>query len=156
MFLKCVRFNRSSQRKYAMIIEELCCQFSLADLRKSTNNFDDRHTIDSHAGVYKGILEHNGINDYDVALRQIYGTQNRRFLEFKKEIELLCQLHHPNLISLIGFYEGKNESILVYEYMSNGSLDRQLERGELSWKKMGENVRRGNTECESANNVVRV
>ncbi|QCE12712.1 interleukin-1 receptor-associated kinase 4 [Vigna unguiculata] len=146
MFLKCVGFNRSkhtssSKRKYPTIIEELCRQFSLADLRKSTNNFNDRHKIcyrrgcSLRGGVYKGSLEHNGVNDYAVALKRICGTQNQRVIEFKKEIELLCQLHHPNLISLIGFYEGQNERILVYEYMSNGSLDRNLERGELSWKK---------------------
>ncbi|KAJ1435362.1 Serine-threonine/tyrosine-protein kinase, catalytic domain [Sesbania bispinosa] len=58
---------------------------------------------------------------------------------FKKEIELLCQLHHPNLISLIGFCNHKNEKIIVYEYMSNGSLYDHIFNREkelpLSWKK---------------------
>ncbi|KAL5176990.1 Receptor-like protein kinase HERK 1 [Glycine soja] len=46
---------------------------------------------------------------------------------FKNEIELLCQIRHPNCVSLIGFCSHKNERISVYEYMSNGSLDRYLE-----------------------------
>jgi len=124
MFLKCVGFHRSkhtssSKRKYPTIIEELCRQFSLADLRKSANNFDDRHIICYRDGVYKGSLEHNDVNDYAVALKRCR-TQNRRVLEFKKEIELLCQLHHPNLISLIGFYRDKMRGFL---YMSTCLMD---------------------------------
>ncbi|KAJ1435357.1 Serine-threonine/tyrosine-protein kinase, catalytic domain [Sesbania bispinosa] len=58
--------------------------------------------------------------------------------EFMNEIELLCQLHHPNLISLIGFCNHKDEKIIVYEYMSNGSLYDHLHNKDmepLSWKK---------------------
>ncbi|KAJ1435361.1 Serine-threonine/tyrosine-protein kinase, catalytic domain [Sesbania bispinosa] len=64
--------------------------------------------------------------------------EHQHKLEFKKEIELLCQLHHPNLVSLIGFCIQKNEMIIVYEYMPNGSLydhlhNRNMEP--LSWRK---------------------
>ncbi|XP_038678457.1 receptor-like protein kinase FERONIA [Tripterygium wilfordii] len=36
--------------------------------------------------------------------------------------QLLCQIHHPNLVSLIGFCYDENEMILVYEYMDNVTL----------------------------------
>jgi serine/threonine protein kinase len=35
-------------------------------------------------------------------------------------------LHHRNLVNLVGYCEEKNRRILVYEYMSNGSLEKKL------------------------------
>ncbi|XP_020233043.1 receptor-like protein kinase ANXUR2 [Cajanus cajan] len=139
MFLNCLGFNRSnhttdtssSHRQYPTVIQELCHQFSLADLRKFTNNFDCRQKIGSR--VYKGSLEHNGVTDCPIALKRI-GKSHQEMFEFKNEIELLCQLHHPNFVSLIGFCDDEKEKFLVYEYMSNGSLHRHLHCGKLSWK----------------------
>ncbi|KAL4382667.1 hypothetical protein AHAS_Ahas04G0256400 [Arachis hypogaea] len=59
-------------------------------------------------------------------------------LEFKKEVEMLCQLHHPNIISLIGFCHHGKEKIAVYEYTDNGTLHDYLnnkDKEPLSWKK---------------------
>jgi serine/threonine protein kinase len=42
------------------------------------------------------------------------------------QVNLLSQVHHPNLVQLIGYYtssEKKNPvQMLVYEYMSGGTL----------------------------------
>ena len=111
MFLKFWGFSHSkhtssSQRKYPTIIEELCHQFSLADLRKSTNNFDPKRQIDLRAfgiKVYKGCLQHDDGSDYTVAVKRFNVKDSQAREEFKNEIELLCQLHHPNCVSLIGF-----------------------------------------------------
>ncbi|XP_027349243.1 receptor-like protein kinase THESEUS 1 [Abrus precatorius] len=136
MFLPCLDFRRSkhtnsSERQYTTGIEELCRHFSLEDLRKSTNNFDENRLLGRFSSVYIGCLQHNDVLDYRVAIK-------RRCHEFKNEIELLCQLRHPNLVSLIGFCDEQYEKIIVYEYMSNGSLDKHLHEGNrepLSWKK---------------------
>ncbi|GKV17136.1 hypothetical protein SLEP1_g27678 [Rubroshorea leprosula] len=57
--------------------------------------------------------------------------------QFLTEVQLLSQLHHQHLVSLIGFcYEG-NERILVHEYMKHGTLRDYLQgRGfdPLPWK----------------------
>nr|ACU18300.1 unknown [Glycine max] len=135
MFLKCLGFG--AQRQYPTVIEELCHRFSLADLRKSTNNFD-QDTVTGHgrfSRVYKGCLQHNeDASEYTVAVKRFVrvGVVEKWF---RNEIELLCQLRHPNLVSLIGFCNDQNEMIIVYEYMSNGSLHQLLQSGILSWKK---------------------
>ncbi|KAG4922776.1 hypothetical protein JHK86_051589 [Glycine max] len=138
MFLKCFGDTSSSQKQYPTVIQELCHQFSIADIRKLTNNFHQNRLI-GYGGcskVYKGCLQHNDASDYTVAVKHFFVEYSEQL--FKSEIELLCQLHHPNCVSLIGFCNHKNEKIIVYEYMSNGSLDRHL-RGEdteaLSWNK---------------------
>ncbi|XP_057757819.1 receptor-like protein kinase ANXUR2 [Arachis stenosperma] len=128
-----------SKKPYPSIIEELCPQFSLEDLRKSTNNFDANHLteISAYNRVYKCCIKHNGASDFTVALKRL--NRETDLWKFKKEIEFHFQLHHPNLVSLIGFCNHKDEKILVYEHMSNGSLydylySKNIE--DLSWKKL--------------------
>ncbi|MED6208696.1 hypothetical protein PIB30_047681 [Stylosanthes scabra] len=73
-----------------------------------------------------------------IALKVMTRDSIQASLEFKKEIEMLCQLHHPNLISLIGFCNQEKEKIGVYEYMANGSLSDYLSNRNnkpLSWNK---------------------
>ncbi|XP_020233042.1 receptor-like protein kinase ANXUR2 [Cajanus cajan] len=144
MFLNCLgckqitdRSSSQTQKQYPTVIEELCHQFSLAELKKSTSNFDENRVIGRglFSQVYKGCLRHNGASDFTVAIKR-FTERNQGWEAFKKEIELLCQLRHPNIVSLIGFCNHKDDKIGVFEYMSNGSLyDRLLQGGELSWKK---------------------
>lgn len=46
--------------------------------------------------------------------------------EFKTEIELLSRIHHKNVVSLVGFCYEQGEQILIYEFISNGTLKRNL------------------------------
>ncbi|XP_061365956.1 receptor-like protein kinase ANXUR2 isoform X2 [Gastrolobium bilobum] len=148
MLLKCLGFCHSkdtsaSKGQYPTVIEELCHHFSPADLRKSTNNFDENQLIGrgGFGSVYKGCLKHNGVSDYTVALKRSYRNNYGEFVnygEFKNEIELLCQLRHANLVSLIGFCNLKHEKIIVYDYIPNGTFHDHLhdrDRDTLSWKK---------------------
>ncbi|PNY00733.1 receptor-like protein kinase FERONIA-like protein [Trifolium pratense] len=138
MLAKYSKHKSSSKKQYPTVIEELCHQFSLEDLKNSTNNFDEDRIIGqtSFSIAYKGYLKHNGETDYPIALKRMRNIFDE--WKFKKEIELHCQLHHPNLTSLIGFCDQKDEKIIVYEYMLNGSLYDHLrlrDMDPLSWKK---------------------
>lgn len=44
-------------------------------------------------------------------------------LEFQNEIYFLTKLQHTNIVKLLGDCMQGSQRILVYEYMSNGSLD---------------------------------
>jgi len=59
--------------------------------------------------------------------------------EFLNEIDLLSKINHRNLVSLLGYCTETREVMLVYDYMSEGSLKdhlygRRAEESELSWK----------------------
>ena len=131
----------SCHRQYPTVIEELCHQFSLADIKESTKKFDEDQIIgtgDIYI-VYKGFLQHNGVTEDTVAMKRICGNTKKTLKQFKNEIELLCQLRHPNLMTLLGFCDHKDEKIVVYEYMANGSLHDRLycsdvKKELLTWK----------------------
>ncbi|XWS30887.1 hypothetical protein CRYUN_Cryun23aG0029700 [Craigia yunnanensis] len=108
-------------QKPAALPEEICRQFSLAEIKAATNNFQQELIIGKGGfePVYKGFF-------YDgklvVAVKRLYPNSHQGCIEFLTEVRLLCQLHHQHLVSLIGFCNDKDERILVYEYMKNGTL----------------------------------
>ncbi|WVZ05874.1 hypothetical protein V8G54_019220 [Vigna mungo] len=118
----CFNHAASSQRQYPTVIEELCPQFSLADLRKWTNNFDENQIVGSGGLgiVYKGSLRNSCVTECTIAIKRIYGITEKELKQFKNEIELLCQFRHPNLVTLLGFCDHRDEKNIVYEYMTNG------------------------------------
>ena len=46
--------------------------------------------------------------------------------DFVAEIEIIITLHHKNVISLVGFCFEDNNILLVYNYLSRGSLEENL------------------------------
>lgn len=47
------------------------------------------------------------------------------------EVDFLGQLHHPNLVKLIGYCIEDDQRLLVYEFMTRGSLENHLFRSKL-------------------------
>ncbi|KAE8722308.1 Malectin/receptor protein kinase family protein [Hibiscus syriacus] len=113
--------------------DEICRQFSLAELKAATNNFHPDsifRTIHGCSTLYKGIIDYGTV----VFIKRIYSSSK------PNEVEMLCQLHHPHLVSLIGFCLLEKQTLLVFEYMSRGSLaDFLFGGGEdfvpLAWKR---------------------
>ncbi|XP_031123869.1 probable receptor-like protein kinase At1g30570 [Ipomoea triloba] len=110
-------------------------RFTLVDLKAATNNFDESLVIGvgGFGKVYKGELN-DGIL---AAIKRSNPQSQQGLVEFETEIELLSKLRHRHLVSMIGFCDEQNEMILIYEYMSNGTLRSHLFGGDLpslSWK----------------------
>lgn len=61
-----------------------------------------------------------------VAIKQLNleGLQGNQ--EFIVEVLMLSLLHHGNLVNLIGYCTDGDQRLLVYEYMSQGSLENHL------------------------------
>ncbi|GMP58237.1 hypothetical protein CsSME_00021968 [Camellia sinensis var. sinensis] len=51
--------------------------------------------------------------------------------EWLTEVNYLGQLHHPNLVKLIGYCSEGDNRLLVYEFMPKGSLENHLFRSKL-------------------------
>lgn len=110
--------------------------FTFRELAMATKNFREANLIGEggFGSVYKGRLESGSI----VAVKQlnIEGLQGNQ--EFIVEVLMLSLLHHPNLVNLIGYCTDGDQRLLVYEFMSMGSLDNHLfdiepDKKPLSW-----------------------
>ncbi|XP_052733868.1 G-type lectin S-receptor-like serine/threonine-protein kinase At1g67520 isoform X2 [Vigna angularis] len=85
--------------------------------------------------VYKGILP----SGQEVAIKRLSKSSRQGIVEFENELVLICELQHTNLVQLLGYCIHEVERILIYEFMSNKSLDYYLfdcDRGKiLDWTK---------------------
>ncbi|XP_071687785.1 uncharacterized protein [Rutidosis leptorrhynchoides] len=63
----------------------------------------------------------------NVAIKRILNDENGHGRQgFLLELEMLRRCNHPNIVSLIGYCDEERELILVYEFITNGSLDDHL------------------------------
>ncbi|KAJ6383284.1 hypothetical protein OIU78_026714 [Salix suchowensis] len=94
--------------------------FSYAEMALATNNFNSSSQVGQggYGRVYKGFLADGRV----VAIKRAEESSFQGETEFLTEIELLSRVHHRNLVSLIGFCDENGEQMLVYEFMSNGTL----------------------------------
>ncbi|KAL8470778.1 hypothetical protein ACS0TY_033378 [Phlomoides rotata] len=95
--------------------------FSYTDLEEATNNFEQSQQLgDGGFGtVYHGKLR----DGREVAIKRLYEHNFRRVEQFLNEIKILTGLSHPNLVSLYGCTSRTSrELLLVYEYISNGTV----------------------------------
>ncbi|KAI3441037.1 ANK_REP_REGION domain-containing protein [Psidium guajava] len=91
--------------------------FTYAELELVTDGFKEQIGRGAFGTVYKGV-----IGEKEVAVKRLdkYLAEGER--EFQTEVEVIGRTHHRNLVRLLGYcLEGTNR-LLVYEYMSNGSL----------------------------------
>ncbi|CAI9284841.1 unnamed protein product [Lactuca saligna] len=68
-----------------------------------------------------------------VALKRLDRTAWQQNPEFWKEIMMLSEYRHENIVPFLGFCDEKDEKILVYEYAFNNSLDLHLDSKDLNW-----------------------
>ncbi|KAL7613915.1 hypothetical protein Lser_V15G08619 [Lactuca serriola] len=95
--------------------------FSLTKISKSTNNFanDKKLGEGGFGSVYKGVLD----DGQEIAVKRLSKTSRQGLGEFKNELKFIAKLQHRNLVKLLGYCIQRNESMLIYEYMPNKSLD---------------------------------
>ncbi|XP_071692656.1 inactive LRR receptor-like serine/threonine-protein kinase BIR2 [Rutidosis leptorrhynchoides] len=91
----------------------------LVDLMVATNNFSkDYLIISTKTGTtYKADLSDGST----LAIKRLNGCKIPE-RQFRMEMNRLGQLRHPNLTPLLGYCVAEDEKLLVYKYMSNGTL----------------------------------
>ncbi|XP_070675399.1 L-type lectin-domain containing receptor kinase IX.1-like [Malus domestica] len=100
-------------------------KFSYKTLAQSTGNFDEGEKLGEggFGGVYRGFID--DLDSY-VAVKRVSSGSRQGMKEYAAEVRIISRLRHRNLVQLIGWCHEKRELLLVYEFMSNGSLDSHL------------------------------
>ncbi|XAR49520.1 Non-specific serine/threonine protein kinase [Bertholletia excelsa] len=96
-------------------------RFSHEQLKDATDNFSKKLGEGGFGSVFEGTL--NG--SLKVAVKCLDGVGHAK-KSFLAEVETIGSIHHVNLVRLIGFCAEKAHRLLVYQFMSNGSLDKWI------------------------------
>ncbi|XP_062179269.1 probable receptor-like protein kinase At2g39360 isoform X2 [Phragmites australis] len=92
-------------------------QFSLEELVQATKNFSEANVVGagSFGLVYMGLL----LDGTVVVIKRRVAAPRQ---EFAEEARWLSEIRHRNIVTLIGYCQEGGLQMLVYEYLSNGSV----------------------------------
>ncbi|CAN1310702.1 Inactive leucine-rich repeat receptor-like serine/threonine-protein kinase At1g60630 [Linum perenne] len=89
--------------------------YSLEDLLKASAETLGRGTMGS---TYKAVME----SGFIVTVKRLKDARYPRVEDFRRQMEVIGRLRHPNLVPLRAYFQAKEERLLVYDYFPNGSL----------------------------------
>ncbi|KAK9700202.1 hypothetical protein RND81_08G223200 [Saponaria officinalis] len=98
-------------------------RYTYTDLKKITSSFKHKLGEGGYGSVYKGQLPNGSL----VAVKMLH--KSKANAEFINDVASIGITNHVNVVKLFGFcYEGHKRA-LVYEFMTNGSLEKFLFTG---------------------------
>ncbi|XP_057482766.1 probable serine/threonine-protein kinase PBL3 [Actinidia eriantha] len=110
--------------------------FSFNELKNATRNFrpDSLLGEGGFGYVFKGWIDEHSLtaakpgSGMVIAVKKLKPEGFQGHKEWLTEVNYLGQLHHPNLVKLIGYCSEGDNRLLVYEFMPKGSLENHLFR----------------------------
>ncbi|RZC85431.1 hypothetical protein C5167_041613 [Papaver somniferum] len=128
--------NRRGGRKHRSV----ATIYTEKELRKATDNYHESHILGrgGFGTVYKGILSNGTV----VAIKKTKVVDMNQNEQFINEIAVLSQINHKNVVQLLGCCLETEVPLLVYEFVTNGTLHQHLHKGRdnqtgyatLSWE----------------------
>lgn len=110
-------------------------RYSFADIKKITNQFQDKVGQGGYGIVYKGKLS----NDVHVAVKILNNVKGNGD-EFINEVQTMGRIHHINVDRLVGYCADGFRRALLYEFLPNNSLEKFIstnkEKNSLGWEKL--------------------
>jgi len=136
----------SSRTEDQILLSSKIKSFSFTELKNATRNFRPDSVLGEggFGCVFKGWIDEHTFAATKPGLGMVIavkklnqdGLQGHK--EWLAEVNYLGQLHHPNLVKLVGYCVEDDQRLLVYEFMPKGSLENHLFRRShhyrpLSW-----------------------
>ncbi|KAF8033062.1 hypothetical protein BT93_D1834 [Corymbia citriodora subsp. variegata] len=124
--------NPAGYERGRMVFFEGVKRFELEDLLRASAEMLGKGGFGT---AYKAVLDDGNV----VAVKRLKDASVGGRREFEQHMEVLGRLSHPNVVSLRAYYFAREEKLLVYDYMANGSLfwllhgNRGVGRTPLDW-----------------------
>ncbi|KAK7843303.1 leucine-rich repeat receptor-like protein kinase PXC1 [Quercus suber] len=90
-------------------------QFELEDLLRASAEMLGKGSLGT---VYRAVLDDGAT----VAVKRLKDANPCARKEFEQYMDLIGKLKHPNIVRFRAYYYAKEEKLLVYDYLPNGSL----------------------------------
>ncbi|KAI4350425.1 hypothetical protein L6164_004882 [Bauhinia variegata] len=117
------KFSRlgSIRRRQVVTFQDVPIELSYDNVAIATGNFSIRNLIGTggFGSTYKAEL----CPGFLVAIKRLSIGRFQGIQQFETEIRTLGSIRHKNLVTLIGYYVGKYEMFLIYNYLSGGNLE---------------------------------
>ncbi|KAG2709664.1 hypothetical protein I3760_05G251200 [Carya illinoinensis] len=112
-------------------------RYSYADIKKITNQFAEKLGQGAYGTVFKGKLS----NQIHVAVKILNNSSKENGEEFINEVGIMGRIHHVHVVRLVGFCADGFRRALVYEFLSNYSLEKfifsaNVKNRFLGWDKL--------------------
>ncbi|KAM3324517.1 G-type lectin S-receptor-like serine/threonine-protein kinase RLK1 [Capsicum chacoense] len=109
-----------TSRPTSYMADSICHSFTYKELVEATKDFKEELGRGAFGIVYKGVMPISSRNV--VAIKKLDRVAHEAEKEFMTEVNVISQTHHKNLVRLIGYCNEGPHRLLVYKYMSNGTL----------------------------------
>ncbi|PON32472.1 Mitogen-activated protein kinase kinase kinase [Parasponia andersonii] len=96
--------------------------FALSEIEVATKKFEKKIGSGGFGVVYYGKLK----DEKEIAVKVLTSNSYQGKREFSNEVTLLSRIHHRNLVQFLGYCQEDERSMLVYEFMHNGTLKEHL------------------------------
>lgn len=107
--------NQPGFERGRMVFFEGVERFELEDLLRASAEMLGKGGFGT---AYKAVLDDGNV----VAVKRLKDANVGGKRELEQHMEVLGRLRHPNLVSFKSYYFAREEKLLVYDYMPNGSL----------------------------------
>ncbi|KAK9070407.1 hypothetical protein SSX86_010809 [Deinandra increscens subsp. villosa] len=108
-------------KKLSKMLHDSSLNFKYSTVEKATGKWDEYNKLGQggFGTVYKGVLS----DGREIAVKRLFFNNKFRAADFYNEVNMISTVEHKNLVRLLGCSCSGPESILIYEYLPNMSLD---------------------------------
>ncbi|XP_068650271.1 salt tolerance receptor-like cytoplasmic kinase 1 [Aristolochia californica] len=101
--------------------KELAWRFGWKEIERAGKNFSWVIGEGGYSTVYLA-----SFSDSTLGALKLYRGSERLNQVFQQELQVLIQVNHKNIVRLLGYCDEREEGVLVFEYVSNGTLHEKL------------------------------